>query len=62
MYDLTSTYVEGEHCPLAKRGYSRDEKPGKQQIEFGLLTNGDGVPVAIEVFTGGAALNAHRSR
>ncbi len=52
LYDLSSTYVEGEHCPLAKRGYSRDGKPGNQQIEFGLLTNGDGVPVAIEAFAG----------
>lgn len=52
LYDLTSTYVGGEHCPLADRGYSRDGKPGKQQIEFGLLTNGDGAPVAIEAFTG----------
>jgi hypothetical protein len=52
LYDLTSTYVEGEHCPLAKRGYSRDGKPGKQQIEFGLLTNSDGVPVAVEAFAG----------
>jgi hypothetical protein len=52
LYDLTSVYVEGEHCPLAKRGYSRDGKPGKQQIEFGLLTNGDGAPVAIEAFSG----------
>lgn len=52
LYDLTSTYVEGEHCPLAKRGYSRDGKPGKAQIEFGLLTNAQGVPVAIEAFAG----------
>ena len=52
LYDLTSTYVEGEHCDLAKRGYSRDGKPGKQQIEFGLLTNGEGAPVAIEAFAG----------
>ena len=52
LYDLTSTYVEGERCPLAKRGYSQDGKPGKQQIEFGLLTNGDGVPVAVEAFAG----------
>ena len=50
LYDLTSTYVE-----LAKRGYSRDGKPGKQQIEFGLLTNGEGVPVAIEAFAGNTA-------
>jgi len=55
LYDLTSAYVEGEHCPLAQRGYSRDGKRGKQQIEFGLLTNGEGVPVAIEAFSGGAA-------
>ena len=55
LYDLTSTYVEGEHCSLAKRGYSRDGKPGKQQIEFGMLTNGDGVPVAIEAFAGNTA-------
>lgn len=52
LYDLTSTYMEGDHCPLAKRGYSRDGKPGKQQVEFGLLTNGDGAPVAIEAFAG----------
>jgi hypothetical protein len=52
LYDLSSTYVEGEHCPLAKRGYSRDGKPGKAQVEFGLLTNADGVPVAIEAFAG----------
>lgn len=35
LYDLTSTYAEGELCPLAKRGHSRDGKLGKQQIEFG---------------------------
>ncbi len=52
LYDLTSTYVEGEHCELAKRGYSRDGRPGKQQVEFGLLTNAEGVPVAIEAFAG----------
>jgi hypothetical protein len=55
LYDLSSTYVEGEHCPLAKRGYSRDGKPGKAQIEFGLLTNAAGVPVAIEAFAGNTA-------
>jgi hypothetical protein len=52
LYDLTSVYMEGEHCPLAKRGYSRDGKPGNAQIEFGLLTNAAGVPVAIEAFAG----------
>jgi hypothetical protein len=55
LYDLSSTYVEGEHCPLAKRGYSRDGKPGVPQIEFGLLTNAGGEPVAIEVFPGNTA-------
>src|SRR5216683_7433557 len=52
MYDLSSTYVEGEHCPLAKRGYSRDGKPGNLQVEFGLLTNAEGTPLAIEAFAG----------
>ena len=55
LYDLSSTYLEGEHCPLAKRGYSRDGKPGKLQVEFGLLTNGEGMPVAIEAFAGNTA-------
>ena len=47
LYDLSSTYVEGEHCELAQRGYSRDGRPGQPQVEFGLLTNADGEPVAI---------------
>jgi hypothetical protein len=55
LYDLSSTYMEGEHCPLAKRGHSRDGKPGQLQIEFGLLTNAAGDPVAIEVFAGNTA-------
>jgi len=55
LYDLSSTYMEGEHCPLAKRGHSRDGKPGQLQIEFGLLTNAVGEPVAIEVFAGNTA-------
>jgi len=52
LYDLTSTYYEGRTCPLAKRGYSRDGKKSKLQIEFGLLCNADGCPVAVEVFEG----------
>ncbi len=55
LYDLSSTYVEGEHCPLAKRGYSRDSRPDKAQVEFGLLSNGAGWPVAIEAFAGNTA-------
>ena len=52
LYDLTSTYFEGRKCPLAKIGHSRDGKPGKLQIVFGLLTNSEGCPVAVEVFPG----------
>ncbi len=55
LYDLTSVYLEGSKCELAKRGYSRDGKRGLPQIEFGLLTNRDGCPVAVEVFEGNMA-------
>lgn len=55
LYDLTSTYFEGRHCPLAKLGHSRDDKSGKLQIVFGLLTNAAGCPVAVEVFEGNTA-------
>ena len=52
LYDLTSTYFEGRHCPLGKLGHSRDDQSGKLQIVFGLLTNAQGCPVAVEVFAG----------
>lgn len=52
LYDLTSTYFEGRRCPLGKLGHSRDDKSGKLQIVFGLLTNAQGCPVAVEVFDG----------
>jgi transposase len=52
LYDLTSTYFEGRHCPLAKLGHSRDDKSGTPQIVFGLLTSALGCPVAVEVFEG----------
>jgi transposase len=55
LYDLTSTYFEGRHCPLAKLGHSRDDKSGNPQIVFGLLTNAQGCPVAVEVFVGNTA-------
>jgi len=55
LYDLTSTYFEGRHCPLGKLGHSRDDKSGKPQIVFGLLTNAQGCPVAVEVFAGNTA-------
>lgn len=50
LYDLTSTYFEGRHCELARRGHSRDGKSDKLQIVFGLLTDAEGCPVAVEVW------------
>jgi hypothetical protein len=55
MFDLSSSWVEGTHCPLAARGYSRDRKAGKAQIEYGLMTDSDGRPVAVQVFEGNTA-------
>jgi transposase len=55
MYDLTSVWMTGDKCPLAKRGHSRDGKPGTLQIEFGLLCDKDGRPVAVEVFEGNSS-------
>jgi len=52
LYDLTSTYFEGRHCPIATFGHSRDERSGNLQIVFGLLTDSQGCPVAVEVFPG----------
>jgi transposase len=52
LYDVSSTYFEGRCCPLAKLGHSRDGKPERPQIVFGLLTNAEGCPVAVEVFAG----------
>jgi transposase len=55
LYDVSSSYMEGRCCPLAKRGYSRDGKRGTLQIVYGLLCAPDGCPVAIEVFAGNTA-------
>ena len=55
LYDLTSTYVEGSHCSLARHGHSRDHRPDRPQIEFGLLTDERGCPVAVEAFPGNTA-------
>ncbi len=52
LYDLTSSYFEGHHCPLAKFGYSRDERRSNPQIVFGVLSTAEGCPVAVEVFDG----------
>jgi len=58
LYDLSSSYMEGKTCPLAKRGHSRDGKTGKLQIEYGLLCSDRGIPVAVEVFEGNTADSA----
>jgi hypothetical protein len=50
LYDVSSSYLEGRCCPLARRGYSRDHRGDRPQIVYGLLCNRDGCPVAIEVF------------
>ena len=55
LYDLTSVYLEGRRCALAQRGHSREAKRGKLQIEFGLLCDAEGCPVAVEVFAGNTA-------
>ena len=52
LYDVSSSYMEGRCCPLARRGYSRDGRQGTLQITYGLLCAPDGCPVAIEVFEG----------
>jgi transposase len=52
LYDLSSSYFEGTHCPLARLGYSRDGKRGTLQVNYGLLTDERGCPVAVSVHEG----------
>ena len=52
LYDLSSSYFEGRCCPLAQFGYSRDKREDRPQINYGLLCNAGGVPVAIDVVEG----------
>ncbi len=52
LFDLTSSYFEGEKCPLAKIGYSRDSKRGTLQVNYGLMTDDRGCPVSVSVFEG----------
>ena len=52
LYDTSSSYYTGTHCSLAKKGHSRDRKTGFPQINYGLLCNREGCPVAVEVFEG----------
>ena len=55
LYDVTSTYYEGSHCPLATFGHNRDGKRGKRQIVFGITTDREGRPVAVQVYRGNTA-------
>lgn len=52
LYDTSSSYYEGTKCSLAQHGYNRDKKKGKRQVVYGLMTNHEGCPVAIEVYPG----------
>jgi len=55
LYDVSSSYMEGRCCALARHGYSRDHRPDRPQIVYGLLCAADGTPVAVEVFEGNTA-------
>jgi len=55
LYDLSSSWVDGHCCALAARGYSRDHKAGREQIEYGLTCDPEGRPIAVEVFDGNTA-------
>jgi hypothetical protein len=52
LYDLSSSYLEGRCCELGAVGYSRDGKPGKPQISYGLCCAPEGQPISIEVHAG----------
>ena len=55
LYDLSSSYFEGSCCPLAKLGYSRDGRRGLLQVNYGLMTDARGCPVAVSVYEGNVA-------
>lgn len=55
LYDVSSSYLEGRCCPLARHGHSRDHRPDRPQIVYGLLCDRDGRPIAVEVFAGNTA-------
>lgn len=52
LYDLSSSYFEGDKCPLARRGYNRDKKKGKLQVNYGLLTDERGCPITVQIVEG----------
>jgi len=55
LYDLSSSYFEGTHCPLGKIGYNRDGKKNKLQVNYGLMTTRQGCPISISVYEGNTA-------
>ena len=55
LYDLSSSYFEGTHCPLGRIGYSRDGKKNKLQVNYGLLTTRSGCPISVSVYEGNTA-------
>ncbi len=55
LYDVSSSYFEGRHCPLAQYGHSRDHRNDRLQIVYGLLCTREGLPIAVEVFEGNTA-------
>jgi len=55
LYDVSSSYFEGRHCPLARYGHSRDHRKDRPQIVYGLLCTREGLPIAVEVFDGNIA-------
>lgn len=58
LYDLSSSYFEGTACPLARLGHNRDGKKGLLQVNYGLLTDARGCPVAVSVHEGNVADSA----
>ena len=52
LYDVSSSYYEGHTCPLVRPGYSRDKKRGKPIVVYGVLTDAQGCPLAVEVYLG----------
>lgn len=55
LYDITSSYFEGDSCPLGEYGYNRDGKKGKKQVVIGVICDGEGCPIWVDVFKGNTA-------
>jgi transposase len=55
LYDITSSYFEGDSCPLGEYGYNRDGKKGKKQVVIGIICDGEGCPIWVDVFKGNTA-------